>query len=68
MNAEVGFTLLHHLQRMDQEIWPGDPIANRIVAFEGDIHPQGFTPNVVVFNEAKDTLFQRFNLPSAQLV
>ncbi len=37
MNAEVGFTLLHHLQQMDQEIWLGDPIANRIVAFEGDI-------------------------------
>jgi hypothetical protein len=62
MNAEVGFTLLHKLQNMDQEIWPGDPIANRIVAFEGDICPQGFTPNIVVFNEAEDTLFQRFNL------
>jgi len=37
VNLEVGFTLLHHLQRMDQEIWPGDPIVNRIVAFEGDI-------------------------------
>ena len=36
VNLEVGFILLHHLQRMDQEIWPGDPIANRIVAFEGD--------------------------------
>jgi hypothetical protein len=38
------------------------------VAFEGDIRPQGFTPNVVVFNEAEDTLFQGFNLPSARLV
>ncbi len=37
VNLEVGFTLLHHLQRMDQEIRPGDPIVNRIVAFEGDI-------------------------------
>ena len=68
VNLEVGFTLLHHLQRMDQEIQPGDPIVNRIVAFEGDIRPQGFTPNVVVFNKAEDTLFQRFNLPSANLV
>ncbi len=67
MNGEVGFTLLHHLQRVDQEIWPGDPIANQIVAFEGDIRPQGPTPNVVVFNEAKDTLFQQFNLPWACL-
>ncbi len=58
MNGEVGFTLLHHLQQVDREIWPGDPIANQIVAFEGDIRPQGPTPNVVVFNEAKDTLFQ----------
>jgi hypothetical protein len=58
---------LHHLQRMDQEIRPGDPIANRIVAFEGYIRPQGFTPNVVVFNEAEDTLFRWFNLPSARL-
>jgi hypothetical protein len=37
MNGEVGFTLLHHLQQVDWEIWPGDPIANQIVAFEGDI-------------------------------
>jgi hypothetical protein len=43
-------------------------IANQIVAFEGDIQPQGPTPNVVVFNEAEDTLFQRFNLPLACLV
>ena len=34
MNDNVGFTLLHHLQRMDQEIRPGDPIANKIVAFK----------------------------------
>ena len=33
MNGNVGFTLLHHVQRMDQEIRPTDPIANRIVAF-----------------------------------
>jgi hypothetical protein len=67
MNDNVGFTLLHHLQRMDQEIRPGDPIANKIVAFEGDIRPQGPTPNVVVFDEAEDTLFQRFDLPPARL-
>jgi hypothetical protein len=70
MNGEVGFTLLlHHLQQVvDREIQPGDMIANQIVAFEGDIRPQGPTPNVVVFNEAEDTLFQRFNLPLACLV
>jgi hypothetical protein len=68
MNGKVGFTLLHHLQRVDWEIWPGDPIANQIVAFEGDIRPQGPTPNVIVFNKAKDTLFQQFNLPRACLV
>ena len=67
VNLEVGFTLLHYLQRMDQEIWPGDTITNRIVAFEGDIRPQGF-PSVVGFNEAEDTLFQRFNLPPARLL
>ena len=67
MNGDVVFTLLHHLQRMDQEIRPGDPIANKIVAFEGDIRPQGPTPNVVVFDEAEDTLFQRFDLPPARL-
>jgi hypothetical protein len=68
MNGKVGFTLLHHLQRVDWEIWPGDPIANQIVAFEGDIRPQGPTPNIVVFNEAKDTLFRQFNLPLVCLV
>jgi len=67
MNGDVGFTLLHHVQRMDQEIRPGDPIANKIVAFEGDIRPQGPTPDVVVFDEAEDTLFQRFDLPLARL-
>ncbi len=67
MNGDVGFTLLHHVQRMDQEIWPGDPIANKIVAFEGDIRPQGPTPDVVVFDEAEDTLFQQFDLPPAHL-
>ena len=58
MNGEVGFTLLlHHLQQVvDREIQPGDMIANQIVAFEGDIRPQGPTPNVVVFNKAEDTL------------
>ena len=37
MNGDVGFILLHHVQQMGQEIWPGDPIANKIVVFEGDI-------------------------------
>jgi hypothetical protein len=59
INGKVSFTLLHHLQRVDREIWPGDPIANQIVAFKGDIRLQG---------PAKDTLFQRFNLPRACLV
>ncbi len=38
------------------------------MVFKGDIRPQGPTPNIVVFNKAKDTLFQRFNLPRARLV
>jgi hypothetical protein len=63
MNGKVGFTLLHHLQQVDQEIRPGDPIATKIVAFEGNIRLHGPTPNVVMFNEAKDTLFQQFILP-----
>jgi len=67
MNGDVGFTLLHHVQQMDQESRPRDPITNKIVAFERDIRPQGPTPNVVVFEEAEDTLFQRFNLPPARL-
>jgi hypothetical protein len=58
MNGNVGFTLLHHLQQVDQEIRPGDPIATKIVAFKGNIRPQRPPPNVVVFNKAKDTLFQ----------
>jgi hypothetical protein len=68
MNGDVGFTLLHHVQRMDQEIRPTDPIANRIVAFAGDIQAQGPTPKVVVFDEAEETLFQRFDLPPARLM
>ncbi len=68
MNGKVGFTLLHHLQQVDQEIRPRDPIATKIVAFEGNIRLHGPTPNVVVFNKAKDTLFQQFNLPQAHLV
>jgi hypothetical protein len=68
MNGKVGFTLLHHLQQVDREIWPKDLIANQIVVFKGDIRPQGPTPNVVVFNKAKNTLFQRFNLLRACLV
>jgi hypothetical protein len=67
MNDDVGFSVLHHLQRMDREIRPGDPIIDHIVAFEGDIRPQGPTPNVVVFTEAEDTLFKRFHLPTARL-
>jgi len=68
LNGDVGFTLLHHVQRLDQEIWPTDPIANKIVAFAGDIRAQGPTPNVIVFDEEEDTLFQRFDLPAARLV
>jgi len=34
MNDDVGFSVLHHLQRMDREIRPGDPIIDHIVAFE----------------------------------
>jgi hypothetical protein len=68
MNGKVGFTLLHHLHRVDREIWPGDPITTKIVVFEGNIRPQGPTPNIVMFDVAEDTLFQQFNLPPACLV
>jgi hypothetical protein len=67
MNGKVGFTLLHHLQLVDREIQPEDPIATKIVAFKGNIRPHGPTPSVVMFNKAKDTLFQQFNLPPACL-
>jgi hypothetical protein len=39
MNSKVGFTLLHHLQQVDQKIQPGDPIATKIVAFQGNNRP-----------------------------
>ena len=69
MNDNMGFsfTLLHHLQRLKCKIQPGDPIINRVVAFEGDIWPQGPTPNVVVFDKAKDTMFRRLFLPPVRL-
>ena len=67
MNDDVDFSVLHHLQRLDREIRPGDPIVDHIVAFERDIRPQGPTPNVVVFTEAVDTLFKQFHLPMACL-
>ena len=38
------------------------------MAFAGDIQAQGPTPNVVVFDEEEDTLFQRFDLPAARLM
>jgi hypothetical protein len=67
MNSDVGFSVLHHLQRMDREIQPRDPIVDHIVAFKGNIRPQGPTPNVVMFTEDEDTLFKRFHLPAARL-
>ena len=67
MNDNVGFTLLHHLQRLKCEIRPGDPIIKRVVAFEGDIRPQGPTPNVVVFDEVKNTMFWHLFLPQVRL-
>jgi hypothetical protein len=67
MNDDMGFTLLHHLQRLKCKIRPRDPIIDRVVAFEGDIRPQGPTPNVVVFDEAKETMFRRLFLPPVRL-
>ena len=63
MNNNVGFTLLHHLQRLDCKTWPGYLIVNRIAASEDDIQPQWPTPNVVVFEQTEDTLFWRLYLP-----
>ena len=67
MNDDLGFTLLHHLQWLKCEIRPGDPIINRVVAFEGDIQPQGPTPNIVVFDKVEDTMFRRLFLPQVRL-
>ncbi len=67
MNDDMGFTLLHHLQQLKCKLRPGDPIINRVVAFEGGIWPQGPTPNVVVFDEAKDTMFRSLFLPLVHL-
>jgi hypothetical protein len=33
MNDNVGFTLMHNLQCMDHNIWPGNPISGKVVAF-----------------------------------
>jgi hypothetical protein len=37
MNDDQGFTLVHHLARLDRELCPSNPIVNKIVAFVLDI-------------------------------
>jgi hypothetical protein len=37
MNEDQGFTLVHHLARLDRKLCPGDLIVNKIVAFGDDI-------------------------------
>jgi hypothetical protein len=68
MNNNMGFTLLHNLQRMDRKIWPGDPISGKVVVFGGDIWPGKATPNVFVFDKDKNNLFMWMHLPPAPLL
>jgi hypothetical protein len=60
---QLGFTLLYNLQRVDQELRPGNPIRARMVAFGGEVRTNGGTPDVCVFKEDKGALFKRLYLP-----
>ncbi len=60
---QLGFTLLNNLQRVDQELRPGNPIRARVVAFGGEVRTNGGTPDVFVFEEDKGALFKRLYLP-----
>jgi hypothetical protein len=65
MIDDVGFTLLHNLQRMDFDIWPGYPIGSKVVAFGGDIRPSNSTPNIFDFNKDERNLIMWVYLPLA---
>jgi hypothetical protein len=67
MNEDQGFTLMHHLARLDRELCPGDPIVNKIVAFGDNIQKDATTPNVWVFKGEEHELFFRLHLPNVNL-
>jgi hypothetical protein len=67
MNDDRGFTLVHHLARLDWELCPGNPIVNKIVAFGDDICKGTTTPNVWVFEGEEHELFFRLHLPNVNL-
>jgi hypothetical protein len=60
---QLGFTLLYNLQRVDQELRPGNPIHTWVVAFGGEVRTNGGTPDVFIFKEVKEALFKRLYLP-----
>jgi hypothetical protein len=66
-NDDRGFTLAHHLARLDWELCPSKPIVNKIVAFGDDIRKGATTPNVWVFEGEEHELFFRLHLPNVNL-
>jgi hypothetical protein len=58
----LGFTLLYNLQRVDQELRPGNPICARVVAFGGEVQTNSGTPDVFVSEEDEGALFKRLYL------
>jgi hypothetical protein len=58
-----GFTLLYNLQRVEQELRPGNLIRAWVVAFGGEVQTNNGTPDVFVFKEDKKDLFKRLYLP-----
>ncbi len=60
---QLGFTLLHNLQQVNQELRPGNPICAWVAAFGGGVRTNGGTPDVFVFEEDKGALFKWLYLP-----
>jgi hypothetical protein len=67
INEDRGFTLVHHLARLDRELCPGNLIVNKIVAFGDDIQKGATISNVWVFKGKQHELFFRLHLPDANL-
>jgi hypothetical protein len=62
-NYQLGFTLLYNLQRVEQELRPGNSIRAWVLAFGGEVQMNGGTPDVFVFEEDEGVLFKRLYLP-----
>jgi hypothetical protein len=60
---QLGFTLLENLQRVNQDLRPGNPIHAWVVAFGGEGWTNGSTPDVFVFKEDEGALLKRLYLP-----